>query len=73
MLTKFTYKNHRGEIAERTVRQAILEHHSSPGHGYAPGWFITGLCLDKGERRSFALTNIIIPEGRVYRLKRAVK
>jgi hypothetical protein len=31
-----------------------------PGFDYQPGWFISGIDLDKDEHRSFALTHIVL-------------
>lgn len=57
----FTYRNHRGEVAERRVRGGLLVWLGAPGYGYKPGWFITGTDVDKEATRSFALSNIIHP------------
>lgn len=54
----FHYKNHRGEVAERHVEVDSLEFVTNPGFGYQPGWFLSGHDLDKGARRSFALSHI---------------
>ncbi len=61
----FTYTNHRGEVAERNVVFESLDYITQPGYAYPPGWFLTGLDLDRNARRSFALQNIIIPDGTV--------
>lgn len=58
MIATFNYKNHRGEIALRTVEVQSLDFLYNPGFGYQPGWFLSGICQDKGERRSFALSHI---------------
>lgn len=57
---RFTYTNHHGKVAERTVDVDSLEYYNSPGFGYEPGWFISGFCHDKQARRSFALEHISI-------------
>lgn len=59
---KFTYKNHRGEIALRTIVPDSLEYltEGNPDFGYPPGWFLSGHDLDKNARRSFALVNIVL-------------
>lgn len=57
---KFTYLNHHGKEAARTVDVECLEFQRSPGYGYQPGWFLTGHCHDKDARRSFALSRIIL-------------
>lgn len=59
MYAKFKYKNHRGEIADRVVKVESLDYLIEPGYGYEAGWFLSGTCQDKGERRSFALVNIV--------------
>ena len=56
---QFTYKNHRGEVALRTVTVDAIEF--QPAHedyGYAAGWFVSGYCHTKNARRSFAFANI---------------
>ena len=59
----FFYKNHRGEVAERTVEIDSLEWINNPGYDYQPGWFLSGLDVDRNARRSFALTHIILAES----------
>lgn len=66
MLT-FWYKNHRGQLSERTVKPVSLDYMPVPnnGYGYAPGWFLTAEDYTRernGILRSFALTNIQLPE-----------
>ncbi|MEQ1950953.1 hypothetical protein [Mesorhizobium sp. CN2-181] len=58
----FTYLNHRGITAERTINFEALEFIRDPGFGYQSGWFISGHCHDKKERRSFALNRIVMSE-----------
>lgn len=58
----FTYKNHRGEVARRTVLVDAIEYLREPGYGYEPGWFIAGFDVDKQARRSFSFANIVLPE-----------
>lgn len=60
---KFMYLNHHGKLAERRVAVECVEFQHNPGFGYQPGWFVTGLCLDKRARRSFALNRIELPEA----------
>lgn len=55
----FLYKNHRGEVAQRTCMAHSLQYLVAPGYGYQPGWFITGDVEGKGTR-SFALANMVI-------------
>ena len=62
MELNFTYKNHRGITAPRRVRPTSLLFIPNPGFGYAPGWFLNGVCLDKLQVRSFALSNIALPD-----------
>lgn len=60
----FKYRNHRGILSERAVVVDSVEFIRQPGFGYQSGWFVSGLCLTKNERRSFALTNIVMdPEN----------
>ena len=58
----FYYKNHRGIVEVRQVRDAILMFDRNPDHGYQPGWFIDAYCLSRRGRRNFALVNIQIHE-----------
>jgi len=58
----FQYKNHRGVVATRQVRDAILMYDRAPAYGYQPGWFIDAYCIDRDARRRFALANIQIHE-----------
>lgn len=70
-LIKFEYKNHRGEVTQREIILDALEWINAPGFYYQPGWFLSGFDCDKQARRSFALCNIILPEGaerRFYKL-----
>lgn len=65
---RFSYKNHRNEIADRTIEVTSLDYCPVPNnhYGYGPGWFLTGYDFTgerKGEQvRSFALCNIQMPE-----------
>lgn len=64
MQIKFMYRNHRGNISERTVRDAriIYDYSVHPEFGYVqPGWYIHGIDEEKNAGRSFALHNIVIP------------
>lgn len=70
----FTYKNHRNEIAPRTIEVTSLDYVPLPNndYGYGPGWFLTGYDFT-GERqgqevRSFALCNIQMPEAAFRRM-----
>lgn len=61
MEISFFYKNHRGEVSERFVFLDSLEWVNNPGYDYQPGWFLSGIDKDRGARRSFALTHIVLP------------
>lgn len=63
MIIKFLYRNHREEIAERTVIPHTLEYLTNPPdiYGYKPGWFLQAFCMDRQAMRSFELTRIIPP------------
>lgn len=63
MQTSFFYKNHRGQVEERTIDVDSIEWLSNPDYGYQPGWFISGIDHDSDARRSFALVNIQLPAG----------
>lgn len=56
----FKYINHKGRISDRTVVVEHLHFLPDPGFGYQPGWFVTGIDVDKEEYRSFALTHIVM-------------
>lgn len=67
----FTYRNHRGEIEKRSLAVDSIEWINDPGYNYQPGWFVSGLDLDRRARRSFALANMILPpadERKFYKL-----
>lgn len=68
-MIKFEYRNHRGEIKERTVdvMSLIFDYSQHPEYGYVqPAWYLVGDDLT-GERinarqfRSFNLNNIVVP------------
>lgn len=54
----FTYKNYRGEVAERRVFPLSFGFGTSQYH-HGPQWFMVGLDLDKHEARAFALADIV--------------
>jgi len=56
----FSYKNHRGVVETRQVRDASLMFDRTPEYGYQPGWFIDAYCLSRHSRRKFALVNVNI-------------
>lgn len=65
--TTFVYRNHRGEVAERTVEIVSLDYIARPRNDYrhSPGWFLT--CRDftgnrQGDIRTFELNSIQMPE-----------
>lgn len=58
----FTYLNHSGKKARRTIDVDSIEYQNFPGFGYQAGWFVSGFCHDKQARRSFALNRIIMTE-----------
>lgn len=66
MITKFTYRNHRGEVEEREVDVDSVEFIRDPGFNYQPGWFISGIDQSRMQRRSFALVNVVLPEKEKY-------
>lgn len=68
MQMRFDYKNHRGETRPRTIQFIGIIFLKDPGYGYQPGWFVHGVCEDKNEVRSFALCNILLPDGGKYYL-----
>lgn len=65
MIVKFAYRNHREVIADRRMVPDSLhfdpQYHEDYNHH--PGWFLSGMDLDKNARRSFAMSNIIPPAG----------
>lgn len=61
----FRYRNHKGEEAIRSVAVESLDFLVNPGFGYQPGWFISGICQDKLERRSFALSHIVLIDNAI--------
>lgn len=74
-IVKFNYKNHRGVVAERHVRNPRLQFEYKPGFGYQPGWFLHGFDLDKQAPRSFALSHIILPDTytlKVYQIEESI-
>jgi len=61
MILSFTYKNYKGITSDRMLDVECLEYLTNPGFDYEPGWFLTGIDVHKGERRSFSLDHIIFP------------
>lgn len=62
---QFLYPSHTGIVRLRTITVDSVEWIANPGCGYQPGWFISGICAEKNERRSFALSHIQPPEGAI--------
>lgn len=56
----FTYRNHKGVTEERMVTLDAVEFVREPGFGYQSGWFVSGFCHKKKERRSFAFSHIVM-------------
>jgi hypothetical protein len=57
----FEYLNHRGIKETRTIDVDGLEFNHDPGFDYQPGWFLSGWCHNRKQRRSFALSRITLP------------
>ena len=51
-----TYRNWRGEVAQRTIRPVALWFGKTDWHP-EPGWLLSAWDCDKGERRDFALAD----------------
>ena len=51
-----TYRNWRGEVAQRTIRPVVLWFGKTDWHP-EPGWLLSAWDCDKGERRDFALAD----------------
>lgn len=51
-----TYRNWRGEVAQRTIRPVALWFGRTDWHP-EPGWLLNAWDCDKGERRDFALAD----------------
>lgn len=63
LTVSFKYHNHRDEVEQRTITVDALEYVWQPGFNYQPGWFLSGFCHSRKARRSFALSNIVLPTG----------
>jgi predicted DNA-binding transcriptional regulator YafY len=57
-IIEFTYKNYRGEIADRKVVPIKIYFGSTEYHK-EPQWILKALDLDKNAERDFALLDII--------------
>lgn len=72
----FSYQNHAGNLEKRTVEVEEITWLDKMPAGYEgppvyqPGWFLIGIDHNRDERRSFALSHVILPEtrGGGYRL-----
>lgn len=61
-MIKFNYRNHREEIAKRSIiptHVAWLDNDGIREYGYEPGLFLSGYDLDKQAYRSFRFDRII--------------
>jgi hypothetical protein len=59
-IIEFIYRNYKGRTSLRRVRVDSIEWISHPGFDYQPGWFLSGIDLEKDARRSFALSSITL-------------
>lgn len=57
----FQYRNYWGDVATRTVIAESLEISSDPSRFYCDVWVLNAMCLDRQERRSFALSAFLGP------------
>lgn len=59
----FNYTNHRGETSARKVYPTAVRFGSTQWHPQ-PQWLLMAFCLDKGEMREFAMSEIRqVPRG----------
>lgn len=54
---QFDYTNHEGKFGTRTVLFQSLDFGSNEWYP-EPQWFLSGMCLERRARRSFALAKI---------------
>lgn len=59
-IVTFDFLNHRGETEMRRIIFRALTFGTSPHFPDTKDWFIRGLCLTKGEERSFRLANVTL-------------
>lgn len=52
------YRNHRGKVAHRRILPQQVRFDASEWHP-EPQWLLDAVDLDKGERRSFALCDVL--------------
>lgn len=64
---QFTYRNHREEIAVRTITPLMIIYEPNPPeeYKYQPGWFLHGYDHEKEAPRTFDINRIIPNESRV--------
>lgn len=72
-----TYRNYRGEVSQRTILPKDIWFGTTEWHP-EPGWLLSGIDLEKEERRDFALAdcqfaNLSAPSDAVERLRAALK
>lgn len=71
---RFKYNNYKSDISDRFVAVECIEYIADPSKvskhlaSYAPGWFITGMDLDKNQVRSFALSHMVSVGGVLPRI-----
>ena len=53
---QMTYRNYRGEVSRRTISPISIWFGTTDWHP-EPGWLLSGIDMDKGERRDFALAD----------------
>ena len=54
---RFTYRNYRGEVSERTAERLSIWFGSTEWHHEAQ-WLMTAIDIEKGERRDFAMRDM---------------
>jgi len=63
VIIAFDYMNHKGVTRRRKVRVTSLDFLRTINFGYQPGWYITGVDIEKDQIRSFALSHIKFKDG----------
>lgn len=58
LAVRFRYKNYKGEVADRLAVPVSVFFGTTPYH-VTPQWFLAALDLEKGERRDFALADVL--------------
>lgn len=59
----FIYKNHKGEVEPREVKDWKIEWIEAPGFNYDAGWFISGTDTKRNAHRSFRIDERMRPIG----------